>query len=90
MAFGKFLKHVLNIVGQGRLTLRVQEHGFGGDAFGVDDLVPVKQHFVVFDKAAFVADDCRFIDEMFDADQKLGSACADAVDALVNKQAVLS
>ena len=67
----------------------VDQQGFGGDAFGEDDLVAVKQKLEVIDEPARLHPDAVAVDEVARAHEDFGAARADPVGALIDEQPVI-
>ncbi len=70
------------LIRQGRLGQGVKKQRFCGNAFGVDDMVAVKQQLKIVDKAAVLHHDCVTVDQIPRSHQQLGAAGAQLVMAL--------
>ena len=89
MARDNIAQSVRQRLRQHGLGAAVDQHGFSGDPFGIDDLVAVKQQLEIIDKPAVLNAHCVAVDQMAHLDQQLGSTCAKAVFALIDEQTVV-
>lgn len=76
-------------IGQGRAGAGINQKRFGGDPFGVNNLVIVEQDLEIIHEPAVLLIDRVAVDQMAHLYQYFGSARANAVFALVDKQAVI-
>ena len=74
---------------QRRAGARIDQHGFRGDALGIDDVVPVEQDLEILDEPALAHLHGVAVDQMPRLDQKFGLAGADPVAALIDEQAMV-
>ena len=74
---------------QGGARARIYQHAFGGNGFGIDNMVAVEQDLEIVYKATLLKGDRISIHQMPGLDQKLGPANADMIGALIDKQPMI-
>ncbi len=67
----------------------IQQQALGGDAFGKDDLMFVKQQLEIIHEPAIDPGHGCAVDQMLGLDQNLAAAGADFINALIDEQPVI-
>jgi len=80
----------LRLIRQDTFCALIKQQAFCGDAFGIDDLIFVKQQLVVFNKSIIPVIDVFAIHQVFGPHQCFGASCAQFILSLKDKQTVLS